>query len=125
MQPPITRDAVYRAIYEHGPMTAQEIADTTGIKRGKINGALNKAPLGLFYISAWRRQDPGTKGSVSPIYAIGPGRDKPHPGRIDHKERCARYRERNKAIIRVRDTQRKNPAKLANPFHQLLVLSSL
>lgn len=119
--PPITREAVFRTLYEYGPMTAQEISDTTGIKRGKIDGAINKAkPHGIFYIKAWRRQPPGTKGAISPVYDIGNKRNAPKPDRLDSKERNARYREQNKALIRLRCAKRRNPQSLVNPFAQLI-----
>jgi hypothetical protein len=41
--PPVVRDAITQALRELGPMSAEEIAEATGLPRGKVNASLTNA----------------------------------------------------------------------------------
>lgn len=124
--PPKNRIAIAAAIQAHGPMSAADLSDITALSRAQVNDAIYKArKSGCFYITAWQRQDEGHQGSLIPIYANGPGRDKPSPGRIPDIDRHARYRRRHAAILRARSTAaNKAQSRRTNPFAQLMRLAA-
>lgn len=101
--PPTIRTALVAAITEHGPMTAAELADVTGLDRKQVNGAFIKARgLGLFHIAAWRRQPPGQRGAMAPVYNLGDQPDAPKPRARTQRERNATYRKRHRAVLRAK-----------------------
>lgn len=121
--PAINRDAILAAIREHGPMTAAEIAETTGKKRSAIDSALvAMRKRGSFYVrvSGYRRQIGGA-GIAAGIFALGPGKDVPREdlgGKEGHRQRNERYREKNRMVIRAKTAIRRGVT--LNPFSQLI-----
>ncbi|WP_289241813.1 hypothetical protein [Delftia sp.] len=63
-------------------MSAEEIAEATGLPRGKVNASLTNAranhPGSSSRISRWQLQV-GRKGRETPIYAAAPGKDADRP----------------------------------------------
>ncbi len=117
------RDKVIECLTEHGPQTAQEIAENSGLAYEKvidaICGSRSKYGTQHFRITAYRR--PVSSGSVAPVYTLGPGRDayKPKMNTPEDRKRIQeRYREKNRAIIRART--RKSRGIKPNPFFDIL-----
>lgn len=120
---PVTRDAIKKALRDHGPMTAPEIIETLGRPVEAINGSIRAARVKgtmHFRIIAYRRQlEHG--GRQSPVYDVGPGADvaKPPPlGKKGHNEAQHRYAATRKAERRVFDAMRRGGK--INPFMQLI-----
>jgi hypothetical protein len=106
------RDVLVEAFKEHGPMSAAELSEATGIPRKKVDhsigGARREYPEQFFRIVEWRRQPDGHKGAMVPVYAHKPGKDKPQPKAKTHRERNADYRARKRAALRVKNRQEKS-----------------
>ncbi len=102
MKPSPIRSQLLAALTQHGPMTAAELAEVCRLERHQVNGAILKAPASALHISAWRRQDPGARGAMAPVYAPGPGTYAPMPRPRSSRERNAAYRERNRAELRIK-----------------------
>lgn len=57
--PPVARDAITQALRELGPMSAEEIAEATGLPRGKVNASLTNARAnhpGKFFPNEYHRK---------------------------------------------------------------------
>lgn len=106
-------------------MSAAELAEFTGLLRSKVNGAINKARADHdrrhFCICEYRRGF-GRKGSMVPVYKLGPGRDVKKPDASTPEEqraRHARYRERHRAEILAKEQAKRGSRLIGNPFAQL------
>ena len=103
-----------------GPMTSSEIgaalkmADTT--LWCAMQSLRHDKPKQV-YISDWEYQEDGKQGAMSPVYKLGTAPDKKKPP-ARNAEKDKRYRQRNAALIRVRDQARKSGT--INPYLQLL-----
>jgi hypothetical protein len=90
---------------QFGPMSAAELTQRLGKNRSTINSSINltRERFGskMIRVKEWERSL-GRKGSFIPIYALGPGPDAPPPAPLSPKERCARYRERHRTLLRQR-----------------------
>lgn len=122
---PTTRNTITALIQEHGSMTAAEIADMLGWTRQRVNGCITQARIDhgtwFFRISAYRRQE-GHGGREAPVYGLGPGKDAARPvmnSIEEHRARQARYRDRNRLVINMRNRARRSGT-MAHPFDQLL-----
>lgn len=121
---PTTRNAIIALIQEHGSMTAADIAEHLGWTRQRVNGAITQARIDhgtwFFRIAGYRRQR-GRGGREAPVYGLGPGKDVARPvmnSIEENRKRQARYRERNRAVINLRNTARRSSQ--INPFYQLI-----
>lgn len=123
--PPVVRDAITKALRELGPMSAAEIAEATGLPRGKVNASLTNAradhPGKFFRISRWQLQI-GRKGRETPIYAAAPGKDAERPA-FDAEHRKA-TNQRNYRANRARwAAQRRRRAGMAmSPWSGLIAM---
>jgi hypothetical protein len=121
--PSITRDAILDLIAREGPMTAAEITETLGRTRQSVTGSIvimRKYGAQYLRISSYRRQR-GRQGSEAPVYALGPGKDAKRPDirtNEEDRKRQARYRDKNRALIRLRQQKRRRGS--VNPFLQLV-----
>lgn len=90
----ITEDRVLAQLQQRTG-TAREIAERIHADYKNVKGILNRLHAGHhIYISAWRR---GTRGPLSPVYALGAREDKAKPASLSAAIRCKRYRERLQA----------------------------
>lgn len=123
MRPPIIRTTLLAALADMGPMTAAELADVLALKRHQVNSAITSAQA-HFHVVDWRRQEPGKRGSMSPVYAHGPGKNKPMPKAISHHDRNVAYRERKRVELRVK-ARAAYPAeqRRGHPFSALVALA--
>lgn len=121
--PPRTRNAILAAIREHGPMTVAELVEVTGKTRHSIDAAIiNMRERGTEFlrVKGYQRQV-GNGGIAASIYDLGPGKDAKRPdlSTIEaHRERQARYRDKNRAVINARTNARRG--RPINPFLQLM-----
>lgn len=125
--PPVVRDAIAAALREFGPMSAAEIADTTGLPRGKVNAALTNAranhPGKFFRITRWQFQV-GRKGRETPIYAAAPGKDADLPV-FDNAHRKAVNQRNYRANRALWAAQRKRRAGVAtSPWAGLVAMET-
>jgi hypothetical protein len=124
---PVVRDTITQALRELGPMSAAEIAEATGLPRGKVNASLTNAranhPGKFFRISRWQLQV-GRKGRETPIYAAAPGKDAERPA-FDEAHRKA-ANQRNYRANRARwAAQRKRRAGVAtSPWAGLIPMET-
>jgi predicted ArsR family transcriptional regulator len=82
------------ALDEHGDMSAQEIAEVTGISdRYLVSSGVLKAlrEAGLIRVSDWQRNFPG---SPTPIYSFTPGANKRKPKPYSEADIAKRWKER-------------------------------
>lgn len=120
---PITRNAILQLLENEGPMTAAEITEALGFTRKRVDGCITTARQDhgtkFFRISSFRRQQ-GNGGREAPVYTLGPGSDAKRPimhGIEEHRKRNARYRDKNRALINLRNQKRRHGT--VNPFAQL------
>ena len=102
-QQPSIRPIVMQTIEHCGPISRAEIQRLTGLSEKQLTSCLHhirRAGLPV-RIAQWKRQPPGKKGSMIPLYAIGTTPDARKPPPIAHRVRDAAYRERHRAIYRL------------------------
>lgn len=123
-QQPWTRDAIVDLLRLHPDgLTKREIAEELDRTLDNIISTIrfdrNKNGSERFRIIGYRRGLKQT-GPASPVFGLGPGRDSPRPKPAPDavKEAKARYRERNRAILRLKAQARDNQP--INPFLQLI-----
>lgn len=123
-QPAWTREAIIELLQLHPDgLTIREIAEElqrnpVGISR-TVRYDREKNGSDRFRIAGYRRV-PLQTGPASPVFALGPGPDlpRPKPAPDAMKRAQARYRERNRAILRLKGQARDN--RPINPFLQLI-----
>lgn len=107
----MSQQSILATIKEQGPMGCTELAEYLGLHRvtvGKSIRALrNQKKL---YISGYLRQPGRGRGWYTVLYAIGDKEDRLKPRGLTPTERSRTYRERNRAIIRLRRRVRKTAA---------------
>lgn len=123
-QQPWTRDAIVDLLRLHPDgLTKREIAEELGRSLANIRSTIrhdrdNNGSERFRIIGYWR----GLKqtGPASPVFGLGPGRDSPRPKPAPDatKESQARYRERNRAVLRLKKRASDNHP--INPFLQLI-----
>ena len=87
-----------------GPLSVTEIADVTMIPYASVHRLLKHMKKAkMLRIKEWRR--PEGKGSLSPLYANGSGRDAERPPRRTIAENMKAYRQRHGAIIKAREAR--------------------
>lgn len=125
--PPVVRDAITKALRDLGPMSAEEIAEATGLPRGKVDGAMARArknhPGKFFRVSRWRDQS-GRQGREIPIYAAAPGKDADRPVFDDDRRKALNrrnYRE-NRAIRAAQ--RRRRIGSSASPWAGLITMET-
>lgn len=122
---PAKTRAIISAAIKGSPMNAREIASYTGLRKEQVYGCISHWREGkcsdYFRIVSWKYEE-GQGVGYMPVYGLGPGRDAPKP-KVDRKDRDARWRERNRAVIRARDAKRRG--KNASPFGQLFVIAGV
>ena len=115
----ILQSLVQSVLLDHGPMTVAQIAAHVRIPRRNISACISlgrkKYGPALFVIVGYERRV-GTPGREAPIYAV-PGRNLPVTVAIDaprptfdentHRDRQARYRAKNRQILRMRTNARR------------------
>jgi hypothetical protein len=86
-----------------GPATAVEMADALYIQRGYAHALTKRVLLasGVVHNTAWRING---RGEPSPIYAIGPGKNRPRPAAETPAQRAARRRKSMREIYGVEIT---------------------
>lgn len=95
-----------------GPMNVHELVILTARKYDRVAASLRilmnaEHHLGKrVYIQRYDPQANGKAGRRTPVYAAGNGVDAVE-GRVPHKKRDAKYRERNRAVIRARAAVRR------------------
>ena len=106
-------------------MTAAEITDYLGWERRRVNMCITTARedhgTKFFRITSYRRQQ-GHGGREAPVYGVGPQKDAPRPvmnSPEDERARKKRYRDRNRAVINLRNRARRSKT-VTNPFEQLI-----
>jgi len=105
--PPITRDAITRALRECGPMSVPELVEHLDWPRSRVNACLTTArtnhPGKLFRIVGYRTQV-GVQGRETPIYAAVPGPDAKRPefdkDRVRARKHSYYLRNRARAVVR-------------------------
>lgn len=125
--PPVVRDAITQALLELGPMSAVEIAEATGLPRGKVNASLTNAranhPGKLFRVIRWQLQV-GRKGRETPIYAAETGKDARRPA-FDEAHRKAANQRNYRANRARKAAQRKRREGVAtSPWSGLVAMQS-
>ena len=91
------------ALDDVGPMKQTELSQFLGISNETVYlqlKALKKA--GKVHITRFARQPAGKRGSPSPVFAIGAGKDAEKPAPKTQTQRTREYQQRHKAIIAVR-----------------------
>lgn len=123
-QPAWTRDAIIELLRLHPDgLTIREIAEELQRNQAGIISTLrhdrDKNGSERFRIAGYRRAELQT-GPASPVFSLGPGPDLPRPKPAPDSIRAskARYRERNRAILRLKSQARDN--RPINPFLQLI-----
>lgn len=123
-QAPWTRDAIVDLLRLHPEgLTKREIAEELDRTLANIISTIrfdrDKNGSERFRIIGYRRELKQT-GPASPVFGLGPGRDSPRPKPAPDsiKEAKARYRERNRAVLRLKAQARDNQP--INPFLQLI-----
>lgn len=125
MVKPVLQEAIVKGLREVGPMRIAELMKYTGRTESVVYQALIRLKLKhIVYVSNWGRAA-GNKGGVyAAIYDLGAGPDVPKPKAEDPRSRNVRYRQRNRAVIRVRDILRRKKngaaAGIGNPWRGLL-----
>ncbi len=110
--PAYTRTAIVQALRQHGPQSAENLAEVLGLRKSAVKGALSEARgkygTKFFRIAGWRRYT-GRGSNWVPIYACGPGEDVARPvlTAAQRNERHARYRARMRDVIRIRNRVRR------------------
>lgn len=107
------RDAISALLERDGPLTAAEITHQLGLDRTKVDSSIiharQKYGTQFFRIAAYQRQV-GVGGREAPMYGIGPEPDARRP-RMDTKRDKQliqeRYRDKYRAVLRLRDRKRK------------------
>lgn len=90
------------------PLSAKEITAKLKSKLNTVNGHLRDLKAdGKIYISGWERSL-NTKGAIFRLYSFGGLKDVPRIDRLSRKEVCARYREKNHALLEKRTNLRRN-----------------
>lgn len=122
-QPAYTRTAIMQLLREHGPMTAAQITEAMHMSRQAIDAAITgaRAKYGTeFFVIVGYHNQRGTGGREAPMYGPGPGEDAKRPlfGKRTVRAADARYREKHRAVIRLKTTQRRHGA--VNPFAGLV-----
>lgn len=125
------RSTIEAIIKKHGPMECHEIADhmqqagittTERAVSAVIRHTRRRYGTTVFRVAKWRR-NVGTKGSMSPIYGLGPNKDatKPHVDR--RRERAAQNKKsRQRYALLHKITRGQLPP--ATPFSQLFTLAA-
>lgn len=127
MRIPPVRELLIKTLKELGPMTAAELTEATGLKRNQVDtclvGTRKAYPKKYFIIRGWHRNY-GLSGRMAPIYGYGNGPDVKPPAPDDSKARNARWRDKHRAILRVRGNQVRGSNLVSNPFAQLITLAT-
>ena len=86
-----------------GPVTALELAAALGRPPQTIRAAICviRTTPGILRIAAWERSVL-TGGRFKPSYVCGKGPDAPPPPPMSEAERKARYRQKNRALLRAK-----------------------
>jgi hypothetical protein len=107
MPPPRVCDVqVLRVLIDHGPLTRAEIQAKGGMSEWNARAGLRwLRNTKRVYIKGFK--DTGERGREHAIYAIGNEPDAVFV-RTPGAEYCARYRERHRLKIRLRDRRRRN-----------------
>lgn len=88
-----THWTVLDLVLEHRQMTAHQIASSTRISVRQAQRIIKfLRSRKKLYIVSWRRI--GTRGSPTPVYAIGAAQDAPKPARLTATEYQRAWRER-------------------------------
>ena len=110
--PPKTRDAIYQALRECGPMTVPEIAEHLGVPRHIVNTAMTTArrnhPGRYFSIIRYIPQV-GRSGRETPVYSARSGPDAPRPD-FDSRASRSSYYQRNRARLAAERHARRGKA---------------
>ena len=81
------------ALERRGAMTRDELCKALGQDRRTVAGALKRLrDTGRVHIAEWRRHATGQREYPRPVYAAGPGIDKPKPPPIPKSEINRRFR---------------------------------
>lgn len=123
-----TRELLIQTLKELGPMTAAELTEATGLRRSQVDSCLIDTrrlyPKKYFIIRGWKRNYV-VSGRMAPIYGYGNGPDVKPPEPDDSKARNARWREKHRAVLRVRSSQVRGSPMVENPFAQLISMSNI
>lgn len=101
--PPTTRDAITQALRECGPMSVEEIAQHTGLRRMNVNTAMTTARRdhpGRYFRIIRYQPNVGVQGRETPIYSASRGPDAPRPA-FDKAQSRKDYYQRNRARLAV------------------------
>lgn len=103
---PHLREAIVRTLEDFGPLSAQEIADTAGLKKTRVSICISQTRQvvpGLIRIAGWRRQE-GKGGRAAPLYDLGSEPDVPlalPPATVRKRVYNRQYRARNRARLQL------------------------
>ena len=118
-RPPAARDRIINFLRDNGAKTGAAIREELGMSQTTfwyaLNPLLTSKPRRA-YIADWEHQEPGVRGRLKPIYKLGCKKDAPKPP-TDVTAAHARYRERHRLLLRLRDNKRRGVQ--LNPFYQL------
>lgn len=122
---PTARNTIVAAIQQAGSMTAAEIAEYLEWPQRRVCGCITTARIDhgtwFFRVVGYKRQR-GHGGREAAIFGLGPGKDAPRPvmdSPQENRKRQARYRERHRAVINMRNRARRSGT-VPSPFDQLL-----
>lgn len=104
--PPTSRNAVWDALYQHGPMSVVDLVELLGWSRNRVNKAIqtarNEHPGEFFRIVRYDLRPSGERGHETPIYAAERGKDVRRPVFDDaHRARLAHIRYLKRRAQRV------------------------
>lgn len=115
-----TQDLVLKTLLDEGPMTPSQLAEHTGYGIGAIRSALRLLhEAKRVHIKGWQRSI-GKRGGMGAIWELGAGRDAPKLKAEPNQVRQARYRERHRAKIRMKDRMRRDSSLANNPFAAMI-----
>lgn len=119
--------AILSAIDGGGPMTAEEISAWIGCEKKLVQQVIRHCrkvhKTLILRIARWVEVE--GNHPFAQVYARGPGRDAPKPEKVSRKERSAKWREKNRELLKAQHAawraSKGNKSVIAgNPFWGLL-----
>ena len=101
-KPKSTYQKIIKALTDHGPMTARDLAEEININLRLVQGALGWVRAehpGTIYIQNWRHEKTASRLNMNAVYALGSKPDVKRPKSMSSSQKCKRWRQKQKFQI--------------------------
>lgn len=101
-KPKSTYQKIIKALTDHGPMTARDLAEEIKINLRLVQGVLGWIRTehpNTIYIQNWRHEKTASRLNMNAVYALGSRPDAKRPKSMSASQKCKRWRQKQKFQI--------------------------